>query len=99
MPEKNKLVVKIGGGEYTLSSSETREYMLSVADVVDKKMQQVACSDPTLSTANTAVLAAVNLADDCIRLKKNEQVLSKNILTYTEKIRALEAEIERLKRR
>ncbi|MBR7163810.1 MAG: cell division protein ZapA [Clostridia bacterium] len=99
MPDKNKLVVKIGGGEYTLASSESREYMLSVSDLVDKKMQQVSCSDPTLSTANIAVLAAVNLADDYIRLKKNEQVLSKNILAYTEKIRALESEVERLKRR
>ncbi|MBE7040771.1 MAG: cell division protein ZapA [Ruminococcaceae bacterium] len=99
MPDRNKLVVKIGGGEYTLSSSESREYMLSVADLVDKKMQQVKCADPTLGTANVAVLTAVNLADDLIRMKKNEQALSKNILTYTEKIRALESEIERLKRR
>lgn len=99
MSEKNKLVVKISGREYTLSSSESREYMLSLADLVDKKMQQVTCSDPTLSTANAAVLTAVNLADDCIRLKKNEQALSQSILAYTEKIRALEEENARLKRR
>ena len=99
MNEKNKLVARINGIEYTLSSTESREYMLSVADLVDKKMKQIACSDPTLSTANIAVLTAVNLADDYLRQQKQEQALSKNILVYTEKIRALEAEIEKLKRR
>ncbi len=98
MSERNKLVVKINGREYTLSSSESREYMLSVADLVDKKMKQVAGSDPTMSTAYTAILAAVNLADDYLRLKKTEQALSKNMLAYAEKIRELEEKIESLKR-
>lgn len=98
MPEKNTLVVRINGGEYTLASSESREYMLSVADLVDKKMKQIACADSTLSTANIAVLAAINFADDYLRQQKHEQALSKNILVYTEKIRALEAEIEELKK-
>ncbi len=94
MSEKNKLVVNMNGREYTLSSSESREYMLSVADLVDKKMRQVAASDPTMGTTMTAVLAAVNLADDYIRLKKTEQALNKNMLVYTEKIRELEEIIE-----
>ena len=98
MPEKNKLVVKINGREYTLASSESREYMLSLADLVDKKMRQVSASDPMMSTALTAVLAAVNLADDYLRLKKTEQALSKNMAAYTEKIRELEAKIESMKR-
>ena len=38
MSALNKLTVKINGQEYTLTSEETREYMLSVADLVDKKM-------------------------------------------------------------
>ncbi len=98
MPEKNKLVVKINGREYTLASSESREYMLSLADLVDKKMRQVSASDPMMSTALTAVLTAVNLADDYLRLKKTEQALSKNMAAYTEKIRELEAKIESMKR-
>ncbi len=98
MADKNKLVAKINGKEYTLTSTESREYMLSVADLVDRKMKQAMTADPTMSTAYTAVLAAINLADDYLRLKKAEQAITKNMLVYTEKIKELEEQIEKLKK-
>ncbi len=97
--KKNKLVVRINGAEYTLTSAESREYMLGVADLVDRKMKQVTYGHPELSTAYSAVLTAVNIADDYIRLKRAEEALTKSILVYTDKIKKLEEQIEILKKR
>ncbi|MBE7022204.1 MAG: cell division protein ZapA [Ruminococcaceae bacterium] len=96
MPEQNKLVVKINGQEYTITSEESREYMLGVADLVDKTMKQVNQSNPGLSTAMTAVLSALNLADDYIRLKRSDDALAKNIVKYTDRIKALEEQLAKL---
>jgi len=95
MSALNKLTVKINGQEYTLTSEETREYMLSVADLVDKKMRQVAQNDPGLSTSRIAVLASLNLADENIRLKHSNDALTKSIVRYTERIKALEEKLNR----
>ena len=98
MPEKNKLTVKINGQEYTITSEESREYMLGVADLVDKTMQQIQKTNPELSTSMTAVLTALNLADDYIRLRRSDEALTKNIVRYTERIKALEEQITKLTR-
>jgi len=90
MANMNKLTVKINGQEYTLTSEESREYMLSVADLVDKKMRQIMQNDMGLSTSRTAMLTALNLADENLRLKHSNDALTKSIVRYTERIKALE---------
>ncbi|MBE7048556.1 MAG: cell division protein ZapA [Ruminococcaceae bacterium] len=77
MSEKNTLVVKINNQEYTLASSASREYMLGVADIVDKKMKEVSRLNPGLNTTHTAVLAALNVADEYVRLRREYDMLKK----------------------
>ncbi len=98
MSEKNRLVANINGREYTLASSESREYMLSIADLVDKKMQEVQALNRQLNTTHVAVLAALNLAEDYLQLKASEEALSEEKLKQARRIRELEVQVERLKR-
>lgn len=60
----NKLQVKICGQEYTLVSDDSREYMLEMADYVDRKMTAVKNQNNRLSTSMAAILVALNVADD-----------------------------------
>lgn len=60
----NKLQVKICGQEYTLVSDDSREYMLEMADYVDRKMIAVKNQNSRLSTSMAAILVALNVADD-----------------------------------
>ncbi|MBQ9915443.1 MAG: cell division protein ZapA [Clostridia bacterium] len=98
MAEKNTLIAKINGRDYTLASTESREYMLSIADLVDRKMKQVQATSSHLNTTHIAVLTALNLADDYMRIKRTEEALSENVRVYAEKIKNLEAQLEKLKR-
>ena len=96
---KNKLVVKINNKDYTITSQESREYMLGVADLVDRKMRDVTFASPELNTTFTAVLAALNLADDYVRLQRANETLQQQVNHYAELTRRLEKENEELKRR
>ena len=73
----NKLQVKICGQEYTLVSDDSREYMLEMADYVDRKMVAVKNQNNRLSTSMAAILVALNVADDM----KHAEAKAKEALT------------------
>lgn len=70
--DNKRVEVKINNVEYTLVTNETEEYVQRVALQVNKRMAQIQEGNKQLSTAMTAVLTAINIADD---LLKNEEVL------------------------
>lgn len=79
MPDKNKVVVRIMGHEYTLVSEDTREYMQRVANVVDDKMKEIASANKKLSTSMIAVLTALNAADEYLKVAARNEELEKRI--------------------
>lgn len=85
--DNKRVEVKINNVEYTLVTNETEEYVQRVALQVNKRMAQIQEENKQLSTAMTAVLAAINIADD---LLKNEVVLDNiraELKKYTEESR------------
>ena len=60
----NKLTVKLDGSEYTLVSDESREYMLEISDMVNRKLTDVKIQNCKLSTSMAALLVALNMADE-----------------------------------
>ena len=109
--EKNKVKVIINNTEYTLVTPEKPEYVQRVAILVDKKIAEITEVNPHLSTAMTAMLSAINLADDFLKNEDSADNLRSQIAEYskdnksmesdiTEKngrIKELEKEVERLK--
>lgn len=68
MGNKNKVIVKILGQDYTIVSDETREYIQKLSNYVDDKMVEIAEKNKKLSTAMIAVLTALNIADEYYKL-------------------------------
>ncbi len=95
MSEKNKIEVRIGDNEYTLVAAESEEYMHKVASLVDKKMLAICQVDDRLSTSMMAVLAAINMADDYLKLKEREEKLVAQVVEYTKEIERLTAQVEK----
>jgi cell division protein ZapA len=87
MGEKNKVVVRIGSNEYTLTGEESPDYIQRVAALVDKKTQEIIRADSSLSIAQTAVLASINMGDDVL---KQHHFSESNL----RKIRELEKRLE-----
>ncbi|HHX73661.1 MAG TPA: cell division protein ZapA [Firmicutes bacterium] len=72
---KNRVNVKIYHEEYTMCSQASPEYMKRIAQYVDEKMRQHGEKNTRLGTSKIAVLAAVNLADELFRLRREMREL------------------------
>ena len=70
--ENKRVEEKINNVEYTMVTNEPEEYVQRVALLVNKRMAQIKEGNKQLSTAMTAVLTSINIADE---LLKNESVL------------------------
>ena len=81
--EKNRIRVRICGIEYMLVSTEEPEYIHRVAYLVDKKMNEIMSANTKLSTAQAAVLTAVNLADERIRSTDGTDNLRDQVAEYS----------------
>lgn len=68
----NRVDVEIYGEYYRLKGDAPPEHMLRVARYVDQTMRRVMRRNPRLSVHKAAVLSAVNIADELIRLLDSE---------------------------
>lgn len=69
------VTVNIFNQSYSLRSNHTDsgEYILQLARLVDERMQQIASQLTSHDIAKVAILAALNLADELSRLKEQQQ--------------------------
>jgi cell division protein ZapA len=75
--KKNKLNVVIFDEEYIIKGNADQDHIKKIAAFVDKKMEQIANTNSFLSTKQLAVLVALNVADELLRLRKDYDELIK----------------------
>lgn len=73
--KKSKVTVEIYGEKYALKGDADADRILRIAEVVDRRMKKIAKANPGLSPSKITVLAALNLADDYLRLEQDYQQL------------------------
>ncbi len=77
----NRVLVRIFGEDYTIKSPSDSEYIEKVAQMVDKRMKDIARVKPRMSLHQIAVLAALNLADEYLKLEEDQYSLMADIET------------------
>ena len=80
--EKNKTDIRIRGKEYTIVGTESPDYLQRIALHIDKKIGDMMLGNPTLSLEMGAVLAAINIADECFKAIETSDNLRKQIGEY-----------------
>lgn len=73
--EVQRTRVKICGDEYVLKGQAEPDYMTRLAAVVDRKMREVLDANPHLPRHRAAILAAIHLADELERAKRENAEL------------------------
>jgi cell division protein ZapA len=96
MGQKNKVIVKIHGQEYSVVGAEPKEYLLKVSSFVDDKMETIAKANTKLSTSMIAVLTCINIADQYLKVKDYLEEIEKEIQQPRQEISELEKHIETL---
>jgi len=68
---EDSTAVTIFGRTYHLRGEGDSEYLVELADLVDRKMREVAEATGTADTLKVAILASLNIADDYLKAGRN----------------------------
>ena len=88
-PTLNKTRINIFGREYTVRGDVSESDMQRVANLVDSKMREIAQVAPHLAEHKIAVLAALNIAENYLRLKDEWDKLEKHSIEKTQNLISL----------
>ncbi|MCL7749811.1 MULTISPECIES: cell division protein ZapA [Halalkalibacter] len=77
--KKQRITVSIYGQQYTVVGEEPPAYVKDVARIVDQKMREIKKRNPYLDTTRLAVLTAVNIVDDYVKLQKENEMLNEKV--------------------
>src|SRR5215218_2854215 len=67
------VTVEIHGQQYPIRSGLDPAYVAELAAYVDEKIRLASRETPASDTLKVAVLAALNIADECFRLRDEER--------------------------
>ena len=101
----NKIKLEICGASYVIATTDTEEYILSLAEKLDADMNQMMTNNPSASIATAAVIRALGYLDELKKSTSGADNMRAQIKDYLEdaakaKLSAEEArrEVERLRR-
>jgi cell division protein ZapA len=86
METNTKVQVEIYGQPYFIKAGADPDYIKNVAQYVDLKMREIASSLPTVDSLKIAVLAALNITDEFLQLKKQNQDVDREFERRTEQM-------------
>ena len=81
---KNSVVVNLSGQEFRISASEDTEYIKSLEEMVNLRIQDVQQQYPGMSMNRCALLAMLNLEDELAKMKESYDALDAKIAQLRE---------------
>ncbi|MFC3418339.1 cell division protein ZapA [Salinicoccus hispanicus] len=72
---KNRIAVVINDQKYTLVGEDNPEHIRYVAGLVDNKIKEIGMKNAGLDTTRKAVLTAVNVMDEYVKLAEKHEAL------------------------
>jgi cell division protein ZapA len=84
--------VVIMGQVFSVTSEDGEEHIRGVASYVDGKMREIAAGGKVISSFTAAVLAALNIASECQKLRQNAAETEAAIGRLTERLDAVSGE-------
>lgn len=86
MDESRVVTVEIHGQEYPIRSGLDPAYVAELANYVDVKMRLASRETVSTDTLKVAVLAALNIADECFRLRAEDRERRESLVTRAEEL-------------
>ena len=94
---QNRVTVTVGGLKYTLLSTEGEDYVHRVADYVNNKLRET-LGQGGISQMDSAILTAINIADDRFKEQDASENLRRQIKELLEENSKLKLELSEAKR-
>ncbi|MCU7557105.1 cell division protein ZapA [Macrococcus capreoli] len=77
---KNRITVTIYDQHYTILGEDEPSHIRHVASLVDDRIKAIARMSAGLDTSRKAVLAAVNIMDDYVKLQEEHELLKQKLI-------------------
>lgn len=95
--EKKNVVIYVAGQRFSISTTDSEEYVIGIGEKVDVMIKGIAKDNPRLNRDACAILAALDLCDDESKLRQMMEVLRTQVKEYLEANEKLREENEALK--
>ena len=94
----NKVRLEICGCSYVISTTDSEEYTLSLAEKLDRSMGEILAQNPTASITAAAVLSALDYLDELEKSSATADNMRSQIRDYLEDAAKAKLEAEEAKR-
>ena len=94
----NKIKLEICGSNYVIATTDTEEYVLSLAEKLDSDMTQMLASNPTASVTTAAVITALGYLDELKKSTSGADNMRAQIKDYLEDAASAKMAAEELRR-
>lgn len=94
----NKVKLHICGASYVVSTTDSEDYMLSLADRLHKDMDDFMNVNKSASLNTAAVMTALTYLDELEKLNNGTDNMREQVRSYLEDAAAAKLEVERTKR-
>lgn len=78
--------IKILGKSYAVRSEYGESFMMETADLVNGRMQELMSKTGTVATEKIAVLTAMNLAGEFLKLQQEDEKLKQHVQEKIKKV-------------
>ena len=95
--EKNKVKINICNTDYTIISEDSPEYVISIAEEVDKEMNNILKNNTRFSVTMVAVLSALQYCDDLHKSIRDCDNIKNQLKNYIEDNASLKIEVNKMK--
>ncbi|SDZ29583.1 cell division protein ZapA [Proteiniborus ethanoligenes] len=97
MTNKERVIVNIGGQEFSVVGNESEEYIKGIAKLVDDNIKEITKKNKRLSQSMAAILAAFNIGDKYTKSLKDLNDLRKNTVEPLNQFEQMKSELEESK--
>ncbi len=94
----NKIRITVGGIDYIISSQDDETYVRKIGDELNTKLDSLARSNPYLSTAMVAILAALDYLDSSKKATAAIEEVKADLKSTSEELACARLEIDGARR-
>ncbi|WP_066504244.1 cell division protein ZapA [Abyssisolibacter fermentans] len=94
MTEKNKVIVRINGQDYTVIGNEPEEYIQLIAEYVDQTMRDIISQNSKLGQSMAATLTAFTIADKLHKIDEELNNLKVEVKEPLDELKSTKQKLE-----
>ena len=98
MQDRNKVILRIGGAEYSVAADEDTGYILGIGEEVDSYVSQLMKNNSQISTTVAAVFAALEFCDRAHKADASADNLRAQIKGYVEEAGRARLDVDEARR-